>query len=233
MRWARDAGRTASPCGRRTCWHPAQVSLAVDPAPDAPLERCRAHVESCTVCGWRSGNYPDSPCVKCGGEVIVRGCEAWPVRGQAVCIAHGGKAPQARRVARKRLVEAGAEKELAQLDYEPVENPIEELADLGGRAKAVMELAFAKVAEGTMTQAHFDALGAAMDRFQRTLEAAHRAGLEERRVRLEEAQAQLVWAAVTRMLEQIGVPESQQQQALEVFEVAYAELEKANNEGGK
>lgn len=152
--------------------------------------------------------------------------------GTNVCDYHGARAPQVRKAARRRVVNAQAAKELKGLEYEPVDNPVEVLQDLAGKASAIAELIAAKAADADDT-ASIEALGAALDRAHKFAESLQRLGLDERRLKLEEAQARVMWAALQRSMDAVGLPTAQQAQLIEGFEVAYAELEKANSEGPK
>lgn len=188
---------------------------------------CPGHVEVCEECGWYGHNLPGRPCVKCSGVVIVRGCRGYPVKGGPVCHVHGGRSPQVARAAKRRIVEAGATKELAKLEYEPVTDPIGKLGELGGQAEALLQLLFARVAEDN-DMAAADAVGSMMDRLRKILTAAHRAGLEERRVAVEEAQVELVVAALRLAAERAGLTPTQRQQVIDAWSVAVVELEKSN-----
>jgi hypothetical protein len=157
----------------------------------------------------------------------VRGCHAYPIKGGPVCIAHGGGIPRVVQAARRRVVEAGATKELAKLEFEPVTDPISKLGELGGQAEALLQLLFTRVAEDN-DMAAADAIGSAMDRLRKILTAAHRAGLEERRVAVEEAQAELAVAALRLAAERAGLAPAQRTQIIEAWSVAVLELEKAN-----
>lgn len=191
------------------------MSAAEDPSgmrPSAPV------LSGATPCSARKTN--GDPC----GQAALS--------GGTVCGYHGGRAPQVRRAARRRLVEAEIAKELAELEYEPVEDPIPVLQNLAGKAQAIADFVAAKAANAD-DPATIDALGAALDRAHKFAESLQRLGLDERRLRLEEGQAQLMWAALTRTLEMLDLPASQQQEIVDAFPMAYAEVEKANSEGPK
>lgn len=220
------------------------MSAGADPCsePVAPA-KCRAHVEECTNCRWSGGNAPERPCVKCGGEVIRRPCKNWPMHGSAVCAKHGGRAGHVKRASRRRLALAKADKQLADLEYEPVGNPVEELADLAGQAKALMSWAGARVAELHNELSYRDdheieqlravvsVYERAQDRAAKMLESLAKLGLEERRTAVEAAKVQLVAEALRLALADAGV--DQPQRVLEAFAVRARELESANGEGEK
>lgn len=133
-------------------------------------------------------------------------CERWAMQGASVCPMHGGRAPQVQAAARRRLVEQQAAKSLADLEYEPVEDPVAELGDITARAKALMHWFESRAAEATGAEAEA-ALGLyinAAERTARLLETCARLGLAERRVQLEEAQAQLAWEAIGLVADGLG-----------------------------
>ena len=161
-------------------------------------------------------------CVKCGRADCGKHCLAkrrqgdgwcqldagWGTDhvGVGRCKLHGGSTTS--HTNSRRVVEAKAAKELAQLGYEPVEDPIGEMLDLAGRFKALEGWLATKVAElddkGHLRyeghgQASSEQLRAEvamwermLDRFARVLEALARLNLEERRIRLSEAQTELL-----------------------------------------
>lgn len=172
-------------------------------------------------------------------------CPHPAIAGSTVCRMHGGSAPQVRRAARRRLAIAQADKELRDLDYEPVNDPIEELADIAGQAKALMEWSAARVAELSNDLDYRDAKDVdqlkavvglyerAMDRAARLVEACARLGLDERRVQLEEGQAELVVAAMRLAVLRAGLTQPQQDGVIDAFVVAFKELESSNGELSK
>lgn len=167
------------------------------------------------------------------------------MRGAPVCVAHGGASKQVKHAAKRRLAIAKADAKLRELEYEPVADPVSELADVAGQAKALMEWAGARVAELqnalTYTDGHdVDQLRAevgvyerAIDRTAKLVEACARLGLDERRVALEEGQAELAVAALRLALERAGLAEPVRQAVIDAWSVALPELEKANSEGSK
>lgn len=172
-------------------------------------------------------------------------CPNPAIAGGTVCKTHGGSTKHIKAAAKRRLAVAKADAKLRELEYEPVEDPVSELADIAGQAKALMEWAGARVADLqnalTYTDAHdVDQLKAevgvyerAMDRTAKLVEACARLGLDERRVALEEGQAELAVAALRLAVQRAGLAEPQRQAVIDAWSVALPELEKANSEGGK
>lgn len=162
------------------------------------------------------------------------------MRGQTVCYMHGGAAPQNRRAAQRRLAQVEANRQLAEMGYEPVVDPIATLADVAGRSVALMDWFEARV-EALHQQLRYESsevgteqlrsevvlLERAMDRVGKLCSRLAELGYEERRVRVEEAQALMVAAALQLALDRGGVPEPLRQPVLEAFAVALPELEAA------
>ncbi len=74
-------------------------------------------------------------------------CGRYPVKGATVCPAHGGKAPQVKAAAERRVVEENLRKAVGRLVAEPVLHPMKELQLLAGKAKAWMEVCEQHIAE--------------------------------------------------------------------------------------
>jgi len=145
------------------------------------------------------------------------------VSGTTVCGTHGGRAPQVRAAARRRLVQAEAEKELGNVEVRPIGDPVVELAELAAEAIAIYGWAKAKAAEGEINADVLAVVERALDRAGKLLEACGRLGLEERRVRLGEAQLDLAAAVIAGVLRRAGIdPDAAEAQGW--LEATYAEL---------
>lgn len=144
-------------------------------------------------------------------------CGRAPVPGALVCSMHGGAAPQVAAVARTRVVEAGAARQLRAEGYETSVNPVEELLRLGAEVVAFKDLLRARVAELADPEwvassrlavedvsALVRAYERAQDRCERTLTNMLRLDLEARQVRIAEHDAAVVWQATMAALEAIG-----------------------------
>lgn len=155
--------------------------------------------------------------------------------GQDVCDKHGGASPQARAAAARRMVEADL-MELAQnLIGAPVDNPLTELANLAGRARAWMELLQGRVEKlleaqdgsedrqdqdsadsknkgiryqagaGEQLRAEVALYERSMDRLGKFLADYGRLGIDERLAKITETQAEKVIAAIDAALAHAGV----------------------------
>lgn len=151
-------------------------------------------------------------------------CKRAPIDGGTVCATHGGRAPQVRAAAERRLlaqaVEADAKAILAQEGLGPIEDPLQALAELASQARALMLAAGARVnalssvryesVTGTeQLRSEMAILERAMDRTGRFLEVLQRLDYEGQRVRLAEDQGALVWDAVQRILDALGLTKEQ------------------------
>lgn len=76
-------------------------------------------------------------------------CTAWACHGQKVCGAHGGKSPQAKAAAARRLLDQAAAAELAKLKAPPADHPLEELMLLAEQAIMWKNMMAQKVSELT------------------------------------------------------------------------------------
>jgi hypothetical protein len=131
-------------------------------------------------------------------------CGHHPMRGRTVCKNHGGKAPQVERAAIRRLAEREAMASIADVVVEPIDNPLDALANLAADAQAWKDHLAATVAslgaayrftdkkESEQLDARVALFERAMDRLQKYLVDWVRLGFEERKVALDEARLELV-----------------------------------------
>lgn len=82
---------------------------------------------------WETGTLPSQ---KCGARKGDTGepCKAWAITGGSVCVYHGGKAPQIRAAARRR-VEA-----LVPLAFDTLEDVAENSDNAAARVRAAAEI---------------------------------------------------------------------------------------------
>lgn len=114
-------------------------------------------------------------------------CRRLSIAGGVVCLVHGGAAPQVRRKAAERVALAEA---LRRADHRP---PWEVLSDALDAADSLMRQARMAAAEGgRVTVEQLDRLVDAIERAARMAKVALDAGVDERRVRLAEAQGVLL-----------------------------------------
>lgn len=146
----------------------------------------------------------------------LRPCGRYPLRGATVCTSHGGRAPQVRAAAARRLAEREALKRLDEVEIRPIGNPIRAYADLAAEvvtwksqmAQMVNELDEYRFTDDKGAE-HLDARVAlferAMDRCEKVLGNWVRLGLEERRVQLEEREAELVRTVLVGVITGLGL----------------------------
>ncbi|MER7927035.1 HGGxSTG domain-containing protein [Streptomyces sp. NPDC096057] len=143
-------------------------------------------------------------------------CGNRPMRGQTVCRKHGGASPQAKSAAERRQLEAGARALLADLDVDPVGDPLAALLRLGGQAiawqeaaaKLVNELADIRyrAANGTeQLRAEVALFERATDRACQVLATIAKLRIDERLTAVSERQAEAVIGAVEAALAAVGV----------------------------
>lgn len=162
-------------------------------------------------------------------------CRKGAVPGLNVCPQHGGNAPQARAAAARRIVEAELMELAETLVGAPVDNPLTELANLAGRARAWMELLQGRVEKlletsaeaadgqergakdgknagiryqagaGEQLRAEVALYERSMDRLGKFLADYGRLGIDERLAKITEVQAEKVIAAIDAALAHAGV----------------------------
>ena len=156
-------------------------------------------------------------------------CGAYPIRGAEVCRVHGGRAPQVKAAAARRLAAQAAEQAVRTLglavDISPTEALLEEVRWTAGHVawlrSRVQELESGDLSwgttkvktggddEGTTQEAKpsvwYELYTRERTHLIKVCDAAIRAGVEERRVRLAEQQGDLLALAIRRILEAFGL----------------------------
>lgn len=148
-------------------------------------------------------------------------CGRKAIPGATVCRYHGGAAPQVQRAAARRLAEEQAQASIADVVVEPIDNPLDKLAELAAEAWALKGQLAAMVAElgtdfaddggegpwanGEQVRVVVQLFERAMDRCQKYLADWVRLGFEERKARLDDARAQLVQVAIAGVLAELGL----------------------------
>ncbi|QJS13218.1 hypothetical protein HKX69_30030 [Streptomyces argyrophyllae] len=138
------------------------------------------------------------------------------MRGQAVCRKHGGASPQARAAAERRQLEVEARALLADLDVDPVGDPLAALLRLGGQvirwqeatARLLNEVESVRYrgANGTeQLRAEVVLFERATDRACQVLATIARLNIDERLAAVSERQAEAVIGAVEAALAAAGV----------------------------
>lgn len=163
---------------------------------------------------------------KCGakkrqGEGTCQRPAGWGTdhAGTGCCKFHGGSTRDHRTAALRKQ----ADKALADLNAPPVDNPLTELARITGQVVAwkdgladrVNELTSLRYSTdgGEQLRAEVALFERALDRCEKFLTAMARLNIDERLVRIEQQQADLVTYAVTMTLEELGLPIEQQAEA--------------------
>lgn len=141
-------------------------------------------------------------------------CRRAPILGGEVCPSHGGRAPQVKAAAERRhaaqALEADARAVLAFEAVEPITDPVLELAELaaevratvralGQRVNALSDPRYVSPLGTEQTRAELTLLGQYQDRLARMLTALGQFDLDDRRVRITEAQAAVVVHVLDRL----------------------------------
>lgn len=148
-------------------------------------------------------------------------CKRAPVVGGRVCAVHGGAAPQVKAAAERRVaaqaLEANARAVLAFEAVEPLTDPVLELAELAAEVKATVRALGQRVNAlqdpryvspmGTeQTRAELALFGQYQDRLARMLTTLGQLGLDERRVKITEAQAAVLVQVLDRLFAFLALP---------------------------
>lgn len=167
-------------------------------------------------------------------------CKRATEDGATVCHVHGGAASQvktkAARVRAARAVEADARAVLALTDTPPVDNALEAMAGLAGEVLAMKNALAARVnALGSLTAASPQGLEVlrvevqlyerAIDRSSKMLEILARAGFDERRAALNEAQALMLATAMLNLIDKLQLPEDKTEAAYEIAEYELKQID--------
>lgn len=146
------------------------------------------------------------PPVKCSAKSNSTDgpCDQYAVVGAAVCPTHGGRAPQVAAAAERRVTLAEA---LLRGDRRP---PWEVLEDCLHMMDLVMREVLHEIQDqGSVTPKLLDKLVSSVERAHRLAKVNLDAGIDQRRLRLAEAQAGQMFAVFTRVLGALGLTAEQ------------------------
>ena len=185
---------------------------------------------------------------KCKAKARTTGkqCANYPLPGMDVCRMHGGRSPQAKAAAARRLATIAIEKDtkaiLAHQGIEAIEDPLGELGKLAASAKAMTQQLGARVNALSDVEV-MDAKNAphlrvvvelyerALDRTHRMLDSLVKHGYAERQVAIAESEAMLVAGVIRRVLAGLGLTADQQAQAQQLLATEFRALEQVAQRG--
>lgn len=172
------------------------------------------------MCGLRRGRVgAGRPFGRCGvsqctakSKQSQQRCRRGAAPGASVCCSHGGKAPQTRAAAQRRLVEAGAAKSLAKLGVKVIDDPGAELLAVAEDQRAlerytatwIAELQATDVVDADELRARLDVLRKMQAASARTLADITRLGLAEHRLALDAQRIQIVTELLDRVVTALG-----------------------------
>lgn len=141
-------------------------------------------------------------------------CGRLAIRGGTVCINHGGAAPAAKRKAAERIAREKANAVLGKLNIKPVEDPFAAMQELAGELLALKDKFREKVealtqvryvAETEQLRAEVAVYSQLLRDCTAVLTSLARLGLDERMVRVREAQAEMIKKAIEGALRDAGL----------------------------
>lgn len=150
-------------------------------------------------------------------------CRRWATKGSTVCKMHGSAAPQVAAKAEERVTEDVARRTFGRLSEvaQPVGNPFAALSTLAGEVMAWKDFIAGRIAE--LDRLRYEGLGSgeqlnaevalferALDRCVVTMTAIAKLNLDEKAIRVSEAQVSLVEKALTASLTDVGLSGDEQ-----------------------
>jgi hypothetical protein len=144
-------------------------------------------------------------------------CTNYPMHGQLVCHAHGGRSPQAKKAASRRILEAQALELFGKtMEPEPVDNPLAAFSAFAGEVIAwknlmrslLQELTRADYSDETGVEharATVELYERAMDRANTVLSSFARLKIDDRLAAITEKQKQTIIRAIDAALEEAGL----------------------------
>jgi hypothetical protein len=171
---------------------------------------------------------PQCTRIKLNGER----CQLPPIKGATVCGSHGGRAPQVRAAAARRVAEAEARKAAANYvaDAGQLEDPLGELLRVAGQMVAFKDHLAARVEELNAEDWRYQSsqkleqinglvtlLQSAMRDVAKVIEAMARLDLESRRTRIAERDADMFYRAMENSIDRLGLLDREQRSRFNVI----------------
>lgn len=152
-------------------------------------------------------------------------CKSWAIHGATVCRMHGGATRHVKAKAAARVAERTMTRTLGRLTIVPVANPLEALAQLAGEVLAWKELCAGYVAHleelrydgdrsGEQIRGEIQLFERALDRCASTLGMIARLNIDERLVKIEQEQLELVERAIIAALDDASVEPDRQREVV-------------------
>lgn len=156
----------------------------------------------------------------CGAKTRAGGtCAQRAMFGGARCRYHGGAIKRVRAAAQRRLAEQKATRAIEREGIAPLGDPVEMLRSLAAEAVALKDYFSGRLRElealryqgntGEQLRSEVALYERALDRSQKFLHDLAKLGLDERQVRVSEAQVVIFAGVIARGLAAAGLPEDQ------------------------
>lgn len=149
-----------------------------------------------------------------------RRCRRFPVPGATVCAMHGGAAPAVRAAAERRRAEAEATalyEEVWNPNAEPVTNVVDELHRMAGQLKHSVNVLGALVATDGLDSVKAIAFDRLVGHLRRLLADIARLGIDDKKVELDAARAEMVTVAFLTAIDLLQLPPADRTSVVRTF----------------
>ncbi len=195
---------------------------------------------------------PGSTRARCKAHVASTGapCKNWPIAGGAVCLAHGGRAPQVKDAAARRVQEqqalALARRTIGGTDLGQFSDPFAAL-EFSVSYSHALAVRLAKIVEalpddqlryqgkiGEQLRGEVTAAQRALSDLRAAAEGSLKLGLAERRARISEQRVEVITRALVTALQGSGLPADGQEKARAILarELKKASATEGNQDDG-